>query len=514
MKKILVILLTFASTIIAVDDSPFTPANYHLHRFFFRNNQLFLGRSYMFTQPAYMHFCMYYQGIHDLFLRKNGTMKSGLHAIGFYQHSISWEKDAWYFLINCKSELLVSGDINIGDTFVRDVRAEWLNLPHNFRGRFSINPKQRQAGCLIEYHQDLIKFFEGVPFLEDSWLSISAVPVLWVQNDMNFKQFDMVNTGTSTTGPNNLCQAFNQQAWCFGKIDGTRNRTRPAEIRLMLGKTYLSEHNFEIAYYSALTVPLGNKPTPCFLFDSVVGNGQHVGIGAGAQFQLVLNRAPSLLDWCFYFGLESIFLIRNTQLRTYDLVNKPWSRYMQYNRRNGPPNENIPGVNVLTLKTRVKQFGLFDFTMGMRVKTAHFEYELGYNIWGHSQEQLYLRDEFISQCRPEIGIAGVGALNPTAPLDRQVATTSSFSTIGTLAPNDVDPKTGEPVFVGVRVTDIDLTSAAAGSAINHTLNTAVTFINKGTINDALVGAGFLIAFPQRNGSLFTWTIWAKAAVTF
>src|SRR5207244_8999669 len=114
------------------------------------------------------------------------------------------------------------------------------------------------------------------------------------------------------------------------------------------------------------------------------------------------------------------------QLRTFDLVNKPWSRYMQYNRKNGPPNENIPGVNVLTLKTRVKPFGLFDFTMGMRVKTLHFEYELGYNIWGHAQEQLYLREEFISQCRPEFGIAGVGAINPTAPPDRQVATSSSF----------------------------------------------------------------------------------------
>lgn len=331
---------------------------------------------------------------------------------------------------------------------------------------------------------------------------------------MNFKQFDLVNTGTSTTGPNDLCQAFTQSAWCFGKIDGKRDRIRPAELRFMLGKTYLSEHNFELFYYSALVVPLGNKPTPCFLFDPVVGNGQHVGIGGGAQFQLVLNRAPSLLDWCFFFGLESIFLIRNTQLRTFDLINKPWSRYMQYNRRNGTPNENIPGVNLLTFKTRVKQFGIFDFTMGMRVKTVHFEYELGYNIWGHSQEQLYLREQYPSQCLAEFGIAGVGALNPTAPPDRRVAASSSQSTIGTLAPNDVDPKTGEPVFIGVRVTDIDLNSAAAGSAINHTLHTAVAYINKGTTNDAILGAGFLIAFPQRNASLFNWGIWAKGAITF
>ncbi len=60
--------------------------------------------------------------------------------------------------------MLVSGDDNSNDQYIRDIRAEWLQLPANFKGTMSIVPYQRQEGVILEYHHDVEHLF-GIHFL-------------------------------------------------------------------------------------------------------------------------------------------------------------------------------------------------------------------------------------------------------------------------------------------------------------------------------------------------------------
>ncbi len=37
-----------------------------------------------------------------------------------------------------------------------DIRAEWLGLPSDFKGSYTLNPEQRQFGIVLENHQPLV----------------------------------------------------------------------------------------------------------------------------------------------------------------------------------------------------------------------------------------------------------------------------------------------------------------------------------------------------------------------
>lgn len=476
----------------------------HAHR------QEVIGRSFMFTRPAYYNLAMYQHLIHAIFYGKKEPVGGAAQVIGFYQHATPQPKTARYFLIDCKNRLLVAGDSVYSDLCTRNVRAEWIGLPQDFSGFFSICPQQKQAGFLIDYNQDLRRLYD-IELLDGSWLDIT-IPFVWVENDIQLHQFDMHNQPTS--GPvRDIKTAFNQPAWHFAKMNGRMHKARPAEVKVSLGQTYQAENNFEFAYYSCLVFPSGNKPNAAYLFSPVAGNAKHVGFGGGTIMQFVLNRDPATFAWCFFANLEGIFLIRNNQCRTFDLKNKPWSRYMLYNIKGCPPDQNIPGVNIFTLDTTVHPYGMFDFSTGFRLRTSWFEWEMGYNVWGHDHETLKLRERFVSQCRPQYGIAGVGPLNPSAPPELQVASSASMSTISMLAPNDVD-QAGNPIFVPITDEDIDLRSAAAGSSLNQKLHTAFGFTFIDDEVAATTGGGFYVDFPQKNSALYTWGVWLKGAASF
>ena len=451
------------------------------------------GRSFMFTRPAYYHLSMREHLWHDIAFNKKGDMLGGFQLTTFFQRSLNLDKIARYFLINGKNVLLVSGDGNAGDLDIRDVRAEWLKLPNNFRGKLSMRPRQQQFGFSLEYNQELKKWLD-VRFLRDWYLSI-VVPVVAVDNDLRLTQRDVINKGTN---PADIIEAFKQPEWQFSRIEGERSRLGVAEIKVLLGSSYMSENHFQVGYYSALTIPTGKKQNPKFLFDPVVGNNRHVGLTGAVNFQILLNRDPSTLAFCFFINLESTLLIRNNQFRTFDLKGKPWSRFLLFNKKGEPPNQNIPGVNLLTREVTINPYNMVDFSMGWRIKNEHMEFEFGYNIWGHGDERVRLRNPI----EETFGIAGTAA-NRTA----------SKSTINNLAADDTDNQ-NNPLFVAITESDLDANSTQSGSALNHKVHMSGGAKHIGKKMDSFIGAGWFIDLPQKNSPLKLWGIWVKLGATF
>jgi len=260
------------------------------------------GRSFMFTRPAYYNTAIQQQLWHSIIYDKKGGSFAGFQLTSFYQHSIDQRKTQRYFLINGKNELLVSGDENIELLATRDVRAEWLNLPDNFRGNLAIKPEQQQLGFLIEYHQDLKQFINN-SFFNTTFLDIS-IPFVSVENDLNLRQFNVANQ--SNMAPKDIIGAFQQEAWKFSRITGKRSRFGAAEIKVSFGRSYLSKDYFQIIYSSLLTIPTGQKQNPRFVFDPVVGNNRYIGLGGAANFQILLNSDPSRFAFCFFINFEAM----------------------------------------------------------------------------------------------------------------------------------------------------------------------------------------------------------------
>lgn len=449
------------------------------------------SHSFMYTKPGFYDIVMEQALWHTIAYNKKGKIKAGIQVIPFFQHSIPLKKNARYFLMKGKNELLVAGD----DTefkLTRDIRAEWVNLPSNFSGILTMKPKQQQQGFTVEYHQDLKQWLD-VMILRDMYIT-AIIPFAVVKNNIQFRQCNVVNP--SPTFPHDILQAFNQPDWCFSRIVNGQKKTGISEIKLKIGTSYISEDYLQLNYYTILTIPTGNKQNGKTMFEPVNGNNHHLGIGAGINIQFPLNRDTTSFAWSTFIDLESSILIRNKQFRTYDLYNpgfslNPWTRFLQVITKE-EPDKPQPGVNFLTQRITAKPFNLVDFALGWRLSTEYIEAELGYGIWGHGNERTNLNKPF----KQVFGIAG------TTP-----GKTASKSTIAQQAPDDDQ-------FVPILKADLNPQSGESFGGFNQRAFMSLGWINKGVTTDTVLGAGWSVDVPFHNSFLQLWKVWIKLAATF
>ena len=447
------------------------------------------GRSFLVTRPAYQHSSTQQSLWHNFIYDKKGNMHASAQVTGIYQKSRESEKVERYFLPGRENQLLVAGD-DTNKKDCRNIRAEWLNLPSDFQGTLSISPEQRQVGAILEYNQDVKKFIDFALF-ENWWVSL-ILPVMQVKNKLNLSQHNVFNPGTT---PRDIIEAFNQEQWCYDRIVDERKRTELAEVTLRLGSHFLAEEYNQIDYYSGISLPTSRKTNPKYLFDAVTGLGGHTGINAGINFQFLLNKDPQSVALCFFLHLDETWVMRSKHNRTFDLKGKPWSRFMLYNTQGCNAQANVPGVNLLTVRMRVRPWNRSDFSCGWRlIIEKNLELELGYNLWGHDEEQVKFLDYVpFPEC---FGIAG-----------SELGKTASASTICNQAEDDEE-------FVIIRRNDIDLRSGRAGSALNHKVHGSIGYQHFGESFSGFFGAGWFIEIPQKNGALKTWGTWGKVGASF
>jgi len=465
------------------------------------------ARSFMYTKPAFYDVVMEQALWHDIEFNKKGRVRGGLQAIPFFQNSMSLDKNIRYFLINGKTALLVAGD-NTPSRETRDIRAEWVNLPSDFTGILSINPKQKQRGCLLEYHQDFRMF--DVRFLRDMYIMI-LLPISMVKNRINLTQTNVMNEGT--TFPRNIIEAFNQPSWNFSRIDNCqKKKVGVAELTIKLGTCYMSEDFFQLNYYAVLAIPTGNKQDGKTMFEPVNGNNHHLGIGGGVNLQVPFNRDTTTFAFCGFIDLESVILIRNKQFRTYDLFDKPWSRFLLMNVVGATPNTNQPGVNYMTQRITAKPFNVVDFALGWRFHTPSMEAEIGYGIWGHPNERTNLNQPAPVHIFGQVGPTSTVPVVTDQPIAFGIAgsapgKTASKSTIAFQAPDDLE-------FVPIQTSDLDPQSGESFGGFNQRAFGSIGWINKGETIDSILGAGWSVDVPFHNSFLQLWKIWIKLAVTF
>ncbi|HEV2916603.1 MAG TPA: hypothetical protein VGW78_02550 [Candidatus Babeliales bacterium] len=459
------------------------------------------SRTFMFIRPVYEHVAMRNYLWNTIILSKNGTACSAAQVIGMYQHSRQSQDDptkfAKYFLMKNKSMLLVSGDSNTQDEFSRDIRAEWLGLPSNFRGFMSLCPEQSQAGVLLEYNQDLSKFCD-ISCFSNSHISI-VVPYIHAEHNLHLSQEFVQNPGTNPSAPRDIIEAFRQPNWHNAKIAGKTTRSQVPEVRFQFWRTYMDEDDTQFAYYSSFIIPTNTKPNPNYLFNATTGNGGHAAINAGVVIQVPVTEVDPLCGRMIWFSyLDASYRFHNHQWRTYDLKGKPFSRYLLFAGENNPHDINVPGVNVLTLHSKVRAYGLIDFVTGVRWQMPWGSIECSYNMWAHSREHVKPDCE----CGRPFNKGIQGDFTPGA-----LPQSASQSTIATLAANDSN-------FVTVKLSDLNIHSAATPGALTNSFNAAAGLQHTFGSVTVCGGLGGFVEWSSHNSPLDSWGIWAKCTATF
>ncbi len=455
----------------------------------------------IFTRPAYFNIQAWQAFWHNIIYCNPENLNTSAQVMMFYQKSSDNaatkknQKISEYFLMKDRYFLTVKGDL-VGTSTIRDIRAEWLQLPNDFTGTFSLFPEQKQIAFVIDIKQNLRGCFQ-CSLLEYFWLGFSAV-VTSVDNDLNLTQ-DVPNNQKPT-----IIDALRRPNLTYGKFYGKSSTAGFSELRFKFGTEFNFRDECQVNAHTYLLFPLAENPNPNVIFPAFRGFGNHFGLGTVVDFQIPLNCRKSPYLFALNFDIEMLYLFRNKQLRSMDLRNKPWSRFLLLNRFDGTIT-NIPAINVLTRKVKVDPYYMIDLSAGFRFRQNNFEAEVGYGLWAHSDERIRLDDCFLS----EWGIAA----KPGDLTTDGIPATASESTIATLAKTDKDEH-GNFIFVPIQENQIDLYSGGSRGTITHRVNIALGYTLRGKCNNGFIGIGGFFEIPQNNCALQQWGFWAKIGSTF
>jgi hypothetical protein len=201
-----------------------------------------------------------------------------------------------------------------------------------------------------------------------------------------------------------------------------KSTTGFAELRGELGWIYLHE-DYHFGFNIQAAAPTGKRPHGEYLFETQVGNGKHWELGAGLTAHWTMWRSEDdekHLD--FVFEADVTHLFNASQTRTFDLIGKPNSRYMLATKTNLKPTTNLFG-NMLadgdagTITAASSQFNAEyspvanfstrdvnvsigiqgDVVLMLNYTHRGFSFDIGYNYWAMSHEDIELKD---SNCAP------------------------------------------------------------------------------------------------------------------
>lgn len=138
-----------------------------------------------------------------------------------------------------------------------------------------------------------------------------------------------------------------------------------------------------------LSVPAGTVPTGDYLFEPLVGDGHYwrYGLEAYAQFHL-FNDAVRGSWGLLTFESTLTSSAPSRQRRTFDLCNKPSSRYMLIHKLSEPIPTYSYVANISTLDVKVHIDVLFEISTTLTYATERSNWSFGYRFWARSDDRV------------------------------------------------------------------------------------------------------------------------------
>lgn len=460
------------------------------------------SQSFMFTKPVTQNVPVKQVFWHNLAYGSHADKINNFQVVAIFQKSSDnrcskkSRKISEYFLLKDRSSLVVSGDDF--NKFKRDVRAEWLDLPSDFKGEFTLFPEQRQVGGYLDIKYDLKKILPD-SFFEFCWVG-ATLSISSIKNELNLKE--EINSGAGS-----IIKQLQRDNLEFGKFKPCSKTTGFSDFKLIIGTEYNVENGFQANVDAYFLFPLAKKQNGRQLFQAFRGYNGHLGYGNSVNLQFPLSEKCSDYLFALYFEAESLYLFENHQYRSVDLDCKPWSRFLLLNSIDG--RTNIPAINVLTYKFKVKPYNLVDLSAGFRYIKGAFEIEAGYALWTHGREHIELEDRDCCITNLPYGIAAApGQFTPEG-----LPATASLSDINKQGPTDKD-KNENNIFVPIQLNDLNLKSGESQTTLVNRFHFALGGSNENFTYGTLYGLGFFYEIPQNNAALQQWGVWAKLGMNF
>ncbi len=472
-----------------------------------------------------------------MMLREDGW-KGALQIVPFGGKSTKGDRLARYFMPYCLDEILVSEAQGVEGTTVLANQLNIYTANGDFQSRVSFDPRHTFAGVGLNYVQ---KFYETCA--GNAWWFGISLPIEHVKNSMNLCE-TVINDGGGaiTTTPDfpvvgNVTEAFQQPSWQYGRIGGgtitpaeqttgccntsssvTNNcgkmsKTGVADLELLLGSDWLMTECASLSSWFGLLVPTGTRVKGVQVFEPVIGHNHHWGIllGANAGFDVWHHpckersiRYELDMNWWFMFSRDEV--------RSFDLINKPWSRYMQVYLSQAdataaaaavaPYNviQATPGINLFTQQVKVKPGFQRTINSALVYTACRLEAEVGYNLFVRESECVKLKCVFPEGAALK-SLLGAGQTDGVQIIGDNYLNVNADALIN-YSQNIIT------------AADLDLESASSPSQFLSTFYGALGYRMDEREYPMIFGLGGSYQWSRDNNGMNRWMIWGKAAVSF
>lgn len=427
----------------------------------------------------------------------------------------------------------------------------------NFNSTITFCPEQKFAGIGLDWKQALWRNDD------DSarwWMELSG-PVLHVKNSMCMKENVTADGGgvaavTSALDASprvaNMTEAFKQSNWKYGKIVAcgtsccgtttttTTNtcgcncgcecacdcccdmeKTALAFLELKLGYNEVITECCGLGSYIGVVFPTGKEACPGMVFSPMVG-GKHWGIMWGSEigFTMWSNDDAAIRA---RFTIDGRYLFRRDEMRSFDLVGKPWSRYMEMYENQaaaaaGTPYSGTSGINLMTRCVQVTPRGQVNINTGIAYEGKCFKAEIGHTWYGRQAEKICPNWNFADTEYPVLkSYAASGDVAKARTIrDRFVGVPDVINQGPDFSYNFAVYAGGSTAYNLYKITkcDVDWNSAAHEAVLAHTIYGTLGYDWSDACYPTIVTVGGAYDFAESNASMRRWTIFGKLGVSF
>lgn len=496
------------------------------------------SKTFFSARPAYqLNSPEFLASFHDRLGARGKDCRNGaLEVAIFGGRSTKPDNFSSYFMPDCQTRLHVTSFIS--DTAgteqpFTNVIAPQLNIFTQadsnasitpFESYIEFNPHYSFAGFGMTYKQEFATSPHGRAF----WFLVSA-PITTVKTSMELTE-QVVHDGGGADLTNfpgsvaNATEAFAQSGWNFGLIEQCApSKTSLGDITLLGGYEIIRHELCSADGYVGVIIPTGNKVKGKKVFEPIVGHNHHFGVLTGSSANVFLwqcdNRSLS-----FQLDGHVQYLFARCETRSFDLKNKPWSRYMQVYANKDQAQEaynlfladsldaalqlGTPGINVFTQPLRVHPGYAYINNMAMLYDHCDWQFEVGYNFYARQAECVELSRPWQTGPALKSFKSGAGNTDSVQTISNDYSFNNSLPFLNaTTGANQYDQNL-------IQATDLDLASAAHPAVLSNTIYGAASYRLEECEHPSFVGLGGSYEFQNDNTTMNRWNVWLKGGVSF
>jgi len=405
-----------------------------------------------------------------------------ISATAQYSRSFKTRRVAEYFF---GTDTINFSGSQVPNRDAEDILADYFGLSPEFQGSLTLNPQIRMFVMDFGFYCGLDNLYPGLYIR-------SAFPAVWTrhficleettQNDGSSAQFPALYMDTAAlTAPaqsikkyfeGNLTYGHVQEGITFGKI-GCVEKRGLADFWFALGWNFIREERGHFGINIQAAGPTGSTPNGTYMFEPVVGNGDHWELGFGFTGALLLWEKDG--DQTVTLNVDANFthLFKSRQCRTFDFCENGFgSRFIllkEFDSTKAYTGTCIPAINKTTLACDVWASMKIDAAILASYKNRHWTFDFGYNGWIRTREKINLCGSITEN---SFGFKGIQDVDGAGANNTQSSATLYGNTLDVAT--QASTMDASPVFI--KTTDLDLSSAASPLAITHKFFTHLTYV--------------------------------------